>query len=174
MNEVLITQDNILAIIITIRGENVIIDIDLAELYGTTTKALNQAVKRRINKFPSDFMITLTKEEKDELVTNCDRFKNLKHSSSLPKAFTEHGALQMANVLNSPLADHKSVYIIRAFVKMREMLKSQKNLWEKITALEKKFGTHDLQIKKIFEAIKELHQSPIPKRKPIGFKMDDD
>jgi len=118
-------------------------------------------------------MFKLSKKEKQEVVTNCDHLKNLKYSPVLPYAFTEHGALQAANVLNSALADQKSVYIIRAFVTMREMLKSQKNLWEKITALEKKFGTHDLQIKKIFEAIKELHQPTLPERKPIGFRMDD-
>ena len=80
--------------ILLIRGQKVMIDRDLAELYGVPTKVLNQAVKRNIKRFPSDFMFLLTKDEKNELVTNCDRLSPLKHSSSLPRAFTEHGAVQ--------------------------------------------------------------------------------
>src|SRR3989304_8337677 len=86
--------------ILLIRGQRVMIDRDLAGLYGVPTKVLNQAVKRNIEKFPADFMFILTKAEKDELVTNCDRFNSLKHSTSFPYAFTEHGALMLANVLN--------------------------------------------------------------------------
>ena len=173
MNEALITQDNILAIIITIRGENVIIDMDLAELYGTTTKALNQAVKRRINKFPSDFMITLTKEEKDELVTNCDRFKNLKHSSSLPKAFTEHGALMAASVFNTPRAVEVSVFIVRAFVKLRKVISENKELAREIAQLERRMAEHDDQLIQIVQALKELlNPDPPPKIYRIGFQSD--
>ena len=89
--------------ILLIRGQKVMIDRDLAELYGVPTKVLNQSVKRNRKKFPADFMFILTKAEKDELVTNCDRFNSLKHSTSFPKAFTEHGALMLASVSYSML-----------------------------------------------------------------------
>ena len=84
--------------IMTIRSQKVIIDSDLAGLYGVTTKVLNQSVKRNIGRFPSDFMFELTRDEKNELVTNCDRLKQLKFSSSMPRAFTEHGALMLASI----------------------------------------------------------------------------
>ena len=96
-------------IILLIREHRVIIDRDLAALYGVTTKAFNQAVKRNEKKFPEDFRFQLNKDEKNELVTNCDRFKTLKHSSSMPYAFTEHGALMAANILNSERASAMSV-----------------------------------------------------------------
>src|SRR3990172_11997915 len=90
--------------ILLIRGQKVMIDRDLARLYGVPTKVLNQKVKRNIEKFPADFMFILTKAEKDELVTNCDRFNSLKHSTALPYAFTEHGALMLSSMLNLPKA----------------------------------------------------------------------
>jgi hypothetical protein len=95
--------------ILMIRGLKVMIDADIANLYGIATKALNQSVKRNFERFPSDFMFQLTQNEKDELVTNCDRFKNIKHSKVLPDAFTEYGALMLANVLNSLQADVEEV-----------------------------------------------------------------
>ena len=113
--------------ILTIRGTGEW-STDLAELYGVPTRALNQAIKRNAERFPEDFAFRLTAEEKTELVTNCDRFDRLKHSTVFPLVFTEHGAIMAASVLNSPRAIEASVYVVRAFVKMREVLASHKEL----------------------------------------------
>ena len=102
--------------VLIIRCQNVILDHDLAELYGVSTKAFNQAVKRNRSRFPEDFMFPLTAAEIKEVVTNCDHLKSLKFSPNLPFAFTEHGALMAANILNSNRAVRMSVYVIRAFV----------------------------------------------------------
>ena len=110
--------------ILTIRGHRVMIDADLAEVYGVPTKALNQAVKRNANRFPVDFAFRLTAKEKVELVTICDRFNRLKHSVASPLAFTEHGVIMAANVMNSPRAIEGSVQVVRVFVKMREVMVS--------------------------------------------------
>ncbi|MBI3765732.1 MAG: ORF6N domain-containing protein [Ignavibacteriales bacterium] len=114
------------------RGLKVMIDADLAELYGVSTKALNQAVRRNIERFPSDFMFELTPEEKTEVVTNCDHLKKLKFSRYLPSAFTEHGALMLANVLSSKSAVQVSLQIVRTFVRLRELLSSNVELTHKL------------------------------------------
>jgi 2,3-bisphosphoglycerate-independent phosphoglycerate mutase len=116
--------------ILFIRAQKVIIDSDLAKLYGVSTKALNQAVKRNCERFPIDFMFELTKDVKKELVTNCDHLKQLKVSSTLPKVFTEHGAIMLASVLNSKRAVDAGIYVVRTFVNLRDSLK-QKNLTKK-------------------------------------------
>jgi hypothetical protein len=105
--------------ILTIRGQKVIIDADLAELYGTPTKRLNEQVRRNIERFPGDFMFQLTAQEKAEVVANCDHLTKLKFSRFLPFAFTEHGTIMAANVVNSSTAIEASLYVVRAFVKMR-------------------------------------------------------
>jgi len=102
--------------ILTVRGQRVMIDADLASLYGVTTKALNQALKRNRKRFPADFVFQLTRTEKRELVTDCDRFARLKHSTALPNAFTEHGAVMAATILNSDAAVRASVFVVRAFI----------------------------------------------------------
>lgn len=102
--------------ILLIRCQKVMIDSDLAKLYGVSTKALNQAVKRNRERFPGDFMFELTKEEKEEVVTNCDHLKQLKFSYTLPKVFTEHGAIMLASVLNSQRAVDASIYVVRVSV----------------------------------------------------------
>ena len=112
--------------ILLIRGEKVIIDADLADAYGVTTKVLNQAIRRNADRFPSDFMFRLTKQEKLEVVTNCDHLQKLKYSPVNPYAFTEHGAIMVASVLNSPKAIEVSVFVVRAFVKLREMIAGHK------------------------------------------------
>ena len=157
--------------ILLIRGQKVMLDRDLAELYGVPTKVLNQAVKLNNERFPTDFMFGLTKAEKDELVTNCDRFNSLKHSTVLPFAFTEYGALMLASVLNSQRAIEAGIYVVRAFVHLKEILLSHKELAQKLKELEYKIETHDEQITAIFEAINQL-LSPLPatKRK-IGFEV---
>lgn len=114
--------------ILVIRGEKVMIDADLAELYGVATKALNQAVKRNSERFPDEFMFQLSQTEKDEVVTNCDHLTRLKFSKTLPYAFTEHGALMVATVPNTQRAVEISLYVVRAFVALRDMLASNKAL----------------------------------------------
>jgi len=159
--------------ILLIRGEKVIIDADLAEAYGVTTKALNQAIRRNVDRFPADFMFRLTKEEKQEVVTNCDHLENLKFSPVNPRAFTEHGAIMAASVLNSPKAIEVSVFVVRAFVQLREVIAGHKELARKIAQLEKKLGDHDEQIMVLVEAIKQLMDpKPPPKTRRIGFNAD--
>lgn len=155
--------------ILVIRGERVILDSDLALLYGASTKAFNQAVKRNHQRFPQDFMLQLNEEEKMELVTNCDRFKNLKHSSVLPNAFTEHGAVMAASILNSQRAVEASIYVVRAFVNMRQILSQHKTLLKKLTKLEQKVVGHDIHIKSLFNAIRQLMEPSPKSRKQIGF-----
>lgn len=155
--------------ILTIRGQRVMADTDLAEVYGVPTKRLNEQVKRNAERFPEDFAFRLTPEEKTELVANCDRFSRLKHSTALPLVFTEHGAIMAANVLNSQRAIEASVQVVRAFVRMREVLATHKDLARKVDALERKHGTHDAQIKAIFEAIRALMDPPKTPRRRIGF-----
>jgi phage regulator Rha-like protein len=159
--------------ILLIRGEKVMLDIDLAELYGVETKVLNQAVKRNLDRFPPDFMFQLTTAEKKEVVTNCDHLIKLRFSPNLPYAFTEHGALMLANVLNSERAAQTSVQVVRAFVRLRQMLASNAELARKLDAMEKKY---DAQFKVVFDAIRQLMSPPARPKREIGFhvKNDDD
>ena len=129
--------------ILFIRGHKVMIDADLAALYGVPTKRLNEQVRRNINRFPDDFMFQLTDMEKMEVVANCDHLKNLKFSKTLPWAFTEHGTIQAANVLNSERAAEIGVYVVRAFVQLRELLASNKDMVKKLEELEHKLQSHD-------------------------------
>ncbi|MBU0505046.1 MAG: ORF6N domain-containing protein [bacterium] len=155
-----------------IRGEKVILDTDLATLYGVKTKALNQAIKRNKKRFPDDFLFQISKLEKDKLVTICDRFQNLKHSTSLPYAFTEHGAIMAATVLNSQRAIDVSVYVVRAFVKLRETLSDHRQIARKLNLLENKVVNHDIQIKALFDAIRQLMDPPVKKKRSIGFERN--
>ncbi len=144
------------------------IDRDLAKLYAVETKVLNQAVKRNIKRFPEDFMFKLKKSEMKELVTICDQFSSLKHSTSLPYAFTEHGILMLSSILNSKRAIQVNIQIMRTFTRLREMLNSHKELKQKIEEMEKKY---DYQFKAVFDAIKKL-LDPVQKSKnPIGFHV---
>lgn len=115
-----LTSTSIERRILLIRGQKAMLDTDLAALYGVPTKVLNQAVKRNRHRFPADFMFRLTEDEKAEVVTICDHLQKLKFSPVLPYAFTEHGAIMLASVLNSKKAVRISVYVVRAFVKLRE------------------------------------------------------
>ena len=161
-------------IILLIREHRVIIDRDLAALYGVRTKAFNQAVKRNEKKFPEDFRFQLNKDEKNELVTNCDRFKTLKHSSSMPYAFTEHGALMAANILNSERASAMSVYVIRAFVKLRQMIIGNHELSKKLGEMERRLDNHEEHLAGLLKAIDYLLAEPEPKKKGrIGFIPED-
>lgn len=163
------TANDITYRVLTVRGERIILDADLAPLYGVPTKALNQAVKRNQQRFPTDFIFQLTEAEKNELVTNCDRFKNLKHSSALPFAFTEHGAVMAATILNTPQAVSISIYVVRAFIQIREMLTHHKTLLKKLTDLEQRVSTHDTHIHSLFNAIRQLMLPPPKPKRRIGF-----
>ena len=156
--------------ILFIRGQKVMIDRDLAELYGVTTKRLNEQVKRNKERFPIDFMFKLTAKEKSELVANCDRFNSLKHSTSLPFAFTEHGAVMLASVLNSKRAVEASIYVVRAFIRLREILLTHKELAIKLQELELRIDHHDEQITAILEAINQLLTLPKTDKRKIGFE----
>jgi len=169
MNEVEIRTEFIENKILLIRGKRVMLDRDLAELYGVETKNLNRQVKRNIARFPIEFMFRLTKEEKSELVTNWHRFNSLKHSSYLPYAFTEYGAVMLASVLNSPKAVETSILVVRAFIKLREILLANNKLAEKFKDLECKLEINDDQIKTIFEVINHLLVPPQKKNNKIGF-----
>jgi hypothetical protein len=160
--------------IITIRHQRVMIDADLAELYGVPTKALNQAVKRNPGRFPPDFVFNLNPGEKSEVVTNCDHLARLKFSRTLPFAFTEHGAIQAANVIASARAAEMSVYIVRAFIHLRELVISHADLARRLSDVE--LGLDDFQLEtreQIREILQVLHQlmSPpaAPRKRPIGF-----
>jgi hypothetical protein len=143
------------------------IDADLAELYGVPTKRLNEQVRRNAGRFPKDFCFQLSTAEKTEVVANCDHLARLRFSPSLPYAFTEHGAIMAANVLNSPRAVEMSVLVVRAFVRLREMIASHKDLVKRLDELEERY---DEQFKVVFDAIRQLMAPPPakPKRK-IGF-----
>ncbi len=151
-----------------IRGHKVMLDRDLAALYGVETKALNQAVKRNTDRFPSDFVFRLSNDETQELVTICDRFRTLKHSTSNPLVFTEQGVAMLSGVLRSPRAVEVNIAVMRTFVKMRRMLESSEELSRKLAELEAKY---DEQFRAVFEAIHELMIPPEPKKNPIGFHV---
>ena len=159
--------------ILLIRGARIMLDADLADLYGVPTKALNQAVRRNIERFPADFMFQLTKAEKQEVVTNCDHLAMLKFSASLPYAFTEHGALMLGNVLKSTRAVEISLLVVRTFVQLREMLSTHKDLSVKLEALERKIGGHDQAIAGLIDAIRQLMSPPVQTKRPIGFVLSD-
>ncbi len=167
-SDLIIATARIERAILLIRGEKVMLDLDLAAIYGVNTKALNQAVKRNENRFPSDFMFQLTEVEKLKVVTNCDHLARLKFSPYLPHAFTEHGALMLANVLNSERAAQTSVMVVRAFVKLRQMLASNAELAAKLEALEKKYNA---QFKVVFQAIRQLMSPARTKHREIGFHV---
>jgi hypothetical protein len=157
--------------ILSIRGEKVMLDADLASIYGVTTKRLNEQVKRNPTRFPSDFMFQLTETEKAVVVANCDHLTRLKFSPYLSYAFTEHGVLMLANVLNSERAAQTSVQVVRAFVKLRQMLASNAELARKLAAMEKKY---DAQFKVVFDAIRQLMSPPAKPKREIGFHVKHD
>lgn len=161
--------------ILVIRGQKVMLDVDLARVYRVETRALNQAVKRNRFRFPEDFMFQLTKEEKDEVITKRDHLRQLKFSPSLPYAFTEHGAIMLASVLKSRVAIQASVHIVRVFIGLREAALSHKELRYlryRLLDLEKKY---DGQFKVVFDAIHKLMEPPPGvARRRIGFRWPDE
>jgi hypothetical protein len=145
------------------------LDSDLAQLYGVSTKRLNEQVKRNRKRFPGDFMFQLSEREKSEVVANCDHLKNLRFSPVSPYAFTEHGAIMLASVLNSTRATEVSIFVVRAFVNLRETLLKHRTLAQKISELERRSEKHDEEIQSLFHAIRQLMTTPEPNRRKIGF-----
>ena len=155
--------------IFLVRGHKVMVDRDLAELYDVATKVLNQAVKRNKKRFPADFMLSLTSQETKQLVTNCDRFKSLKHSSVTPRVFTEQGVAMLSSVLNSERAIQVNIEIMRAFVRLRQILATHKKLANKLGMLEKRLGHQEDKIQAVFEALRRLMDPPYSKKPKIPF-----
>jgi len=153
-----VSDEVIMNKILIVRGLKVMIDSDLAELYSVTTKRLNEQVKRNIKRFPEDFMFRLTEEEKEQVVANCDHLKRLKFSPYLPFVFTEHGAVMLASVLSSDRAIQVNVQIVRAFIRMRELLSTHKEIIQKLEQLQKNDIDQDEKITLIFEYIKQLEE----------------
>ncbi|MBR6421659.1 ORF6N domain-containing protein [bacterium] len=173
-SEILTPQIKIEDKILIIRGQQVMIDRDLAKFYRVETKVLNQAVKRNIERFPEDFMFVLTQSEKEELVTNCDRFNILKHSTTSPYAFTEQGVAMLASVLKSEVAVEANIRIMRAFVAVRRFLQSNYKLFAEIDSIKKHQLEHDIHLiesdKRIDELFDKMDRYKIEYRQGIFFK----
>ena len=160
--------------ILNLRGLPVLIDADLARLYGVPTKRRNEQVRRNRDRFPADFLFELTPQEKSEVVANCDHLQNLKFSKALPHAFTEYGALMAANVLNSPDAVKMSVFIIRAFIKQREALSANATILKRLAEIDHTLLLHDSALRDLYQKLLPLLQPPPEKpRLRIGFKPEE-
>jgi hypothetical protein len=153
-----------------IRGSQVVLDADLAKIYGVTTSALNQAVKRNATRFPEDFRFQLSREEladlKSQTVTSSSGYGGHRKP---PWAFTEHGAIMAASVLNSPRAVEMSVFVVRAFLRLRDIARSHAELGKQLALLERRVTAHDADLKKVFAAFRQLLETPAPDRRRIGF-----
>lgn len=172
-DEAIIPLGQIERSILLIRGQKVILDADLAALYGVTTQRLNQQVRRNSDRFPEDFTFQLTRlEAKGLKLQFATSSHNTGGSRHLQLAFTEHGAIMAASVLKSPQAVKVSVYVVRAFVKLREMLSTHKELARRLDDLERSLQKHDHQIISLFQAIRQLMSPPDPPRKQIGFATE--
>lgn len=177
-NATTISDDFLLSKILQIRHRKVLLDRDLAELYGVPTKRLNEQVKRNRDRFPEDFMFQLTAKEKDEVVANCDHLAPLRFSRTLPYAFTEHGSVMLASVLNSPRAIDVNVRIVRLFNAMREVLRTNHQVLIALEKIDKNLSEHGHRLKgheddieTIFGLIGELREVHAAERNPIGFKV---
>ena len=190
-----VSLDNL---ILTIRGEKVILDAELARLYGVSTMRLNEQVKRNAHRFPEDFVFRLSKDEFEHLksaysssksqvidindfkkdIANCDILERLKFARTPPWVFTEHGAVMAAGVLNSPEAVSMSVFVVRAFVEMRRKIAANEEIIRRIAEIdqtildhEKKFMEHDSVLRSLWEKLKPLLEAAPPPRNPIGFQV---
>jgi hypothetical protein len=192
-----VDAEDIVRIICCIRGQRVILDFELARLYGVPTKRLNEQLRRNRARFPDDFAFQLTREEwrfarceradhasevtvheelaanRSQIATGSQRHRDVR---SLPYAFTEHGALQAANILNSPRAVAMSVYVIRAFIKMREELASNAAILKRLAEIEKELLVHNDALRDVYEQIRSLLAPPDPDESPkeIGFHVKED
>lgn len=161
-----------------LRGYRVLLDAELAALYGVTTKRLNEQIRRNRRRFPPDFLFQLSAEEATALRSQFATLKRSRgrHRKYLPYAFSEHGAIMAATILNSPRAVEMSVYIVRAFVKLRELVSSNRDLARRLQAVERSLLALDLKtqrrFKEVYDAIRTLTNAPAPKRRGIGFTAD--
>ena len=182
---------NIDSLITTVRGQKVILDAELASIYEVPTKALNQAVKRNQDKFPEDFLFQLTPEEiqearrpipasavseatadRSQIVTGSQKHRDPRHP---PYAFTEHGAIMAANVLNSPRATQMSVFVVRAFVKMREHVAANAAILKRLAEIDKTLLIHDTALREVFQKLRPLLElPPAPPKPEIGFHVKED
>jgi hypothetical protein len=174
-HSIIVPTERIQQIILLIRGEKVILDADLASLYGVTTKRLNEQVRRNRDRFPGDFSFRLTNKEVTILKSHFATSRlDWGGRRKLPYAFTEHGAIMAASVLNTPRAVEMSVFVVRAFVRLRAFIATHKELAEKLAELERKLASHDEQIVAIIDAIKRLIAPPGPAdKRRIGFHAED-
>ena len=160
MQELMINENNIKDKIHTIRNQQVMLDRDLAELYGVETKVFNQAVKRNIKRFPENYRFQLNENEKNQLVTNCDWLNRLKHSSSLPYVFTEQGVSMLSAILKSDKAIDISIKIIDSFVSMRKLISQNILMFERFERIEQRLNIHDENFDKLFEALEDKTLKP--------------
>jgi len=171
--QALVALEAIAAKIFVLRGHRVMLDRDLAALYGVETRVLNQAVKRNRDRFPEDFMFELTLKEGKAVVALRSQNVILKRGAHLkykPRVFTEHGVVMLANVLKSDLAVRASIRVVRAFVHLRQLLAANENLARKMEALERKVGKHDRELQDVLNLLRSLIEpSPPPPKRPIGF-----
>lgn len=170
----LVPTERITQAILVLRGHKVLLDADLAALYGVTTGRFNEAVKRNLERFPADFMFRVTNQELVSLRSQIAISNEGRGGRRYPPyAFTEHGAIMAATILNTPRATEVSVYVVRAFVQLREVLATHKELAQRLNELEakieRKLTTHDQAIASIIAAIRELMAPPEPRKRPIGF-----
>jgi hypothetical protein len=162
--------------ILVVRGQRVILAGDLAKVYGVETRVLNQAVKRNRKRFPENFTFRLTRGEVSAIAASRSQSVILKRGENikyLPYVFTEHGAIMAANVLNSPHAVRMSVFVVRAFIRLRHTVELQKDLMAKLEELERAVTAHDSNIKTLFAAVRQLMAPPEPKKRKIGFLVEE-
>jgi hypothetical protein len=169
----IISVERVQQVIYFIRGQRIMLDSDLAAMYGVETFNLNKAVKRNSDRFPPDFMFQLTKEDADSLTFQTGMSKTERRGGRryLPYAFTEQGVAMLSSVLKSERAIQVNVAIMRAFVRFREALSTSKVLAQKLAELEKRMASHDKNIRTLFQALRELMTKPEPPRKSIGFQV---
>lgn len=175
--QILIAEEIIIGKIFTVRGKQVMLSQDLAELYQVETKALNQQVKRNMGKFPESYMFQLTREEYYRLRSQNVTLKRGQHPKYLPYAFTEHGILMLSSVLNSERADKVSMIIVETFIKLREILYLHKEIMHQIENVQSKIADHDDKLLLIFEYLRQLEQikqdgTDFRNRRRIGFNSD--
>ena len=167
---IILKPENVASLVFFIRGEKVMLDVDLAKLYGVSTKALNQAIKRNAERFPEDFAFRLTEGEylalRSQSVTSSTGRGGRRY---LPWAFTEHGAIMAASGLNSPRAVEMSVFVVRAFIRLGDFARTHAEFAAKLNALERKVAGHDKDLKRMFAALRALLDPPTKPRRTIGF-----
>ena len=175
----IVPEEIIMSKIYLIRNKKVMLDLDLAGLYGIPTYRLNEQVKRNLKRFPDDFIFKLTMKEKKEVIAKCDNLARLRFSPHLPYAFTEYGAVMLASILNSDRAIAVNIQIVRVYAKMRHLIESHSEILRKLEELQRNDSTQDQQILLIFEYLKQLEQArkedqKFKERKRIGFKRSEE